>query len=212
MRHHLAPAIGGLLACVGTAAAQVNPVNPWHSLPSTSAREVSLSETNSSLSLDGLVVNRLQGDATNPLLSFSLAPGERIVGLDWSLLLESSGSGVLSDLRLALYGVGANGSVGDGVVIRPAGGINFSGSFRVQDEWLGLSGTDGVLDLDDLGLDFTAGNDGWVYVELYSVYQNANIRLGGNSTIRVLTDAVPTPGVGVALGAFGLLSTRRRRR
>jgi|GEM_PF-3529566 len=212
MRYHLALAIGGLLACEGTAAAQINSINSWHSVPGGAAREVSLGETSGLLALDGLTVNHLQGSANNPLLSFSLEPGERVTGLDWSLQLGAAGSGVLSDLRLALYGVGANGSVGEGVVISPANGINFGGTFRIEDEWLGLSGPDGVLDLESLGLDFMGGADGTVYVELYSVYQNANIRLDAVSTVRVFTDAVPAPGVATAFGAVALLGSRRRRR
>lgn len=212
MRYHLALAIGGLLVCEGTASAQIDPITPWHSLPNGAAREVSLGESAGSFSLDGLTVNHLQGSSNNPLLSFSLEPGERVTGLDWSLQLGAAGSGVLSDLRLAMYGVEANGSIGDGVIISPANGINFGGNFRVADEWLGLSGPDGVLDLESLGLDFSGGTDGMVYVELYSVYQNANIRLDAVSTVRVFTEVIPAPGVATAFGTVALMSFRRRRR
>lgn len=203
----------GLAAACATTHAQINGLLPGQiNDPQATAERLALSSLGGSgLSFDGLTVSRLSGDSANPLFKLGMEPASRVIGLDWSLFVEASSPIKLSDLRIAVYSLDETGAPVRGVLLGPGEGINFSGSLRLDDERLGHSGADGVIDLAALGLDFNAGADDSVYVELFSVYSGDAITMKTGSTFKILTGNVPAPGSVALLGALGLVASRRRR-
>jgi len=212
MKHALILAMG--LAVAGTTAhAQINALFPGEmNAPRASAERSSLLESVAELSLDRKVITRNAGHSSNPLYKIDLADGMRLTGLDWSLNIEASSPNKISDLRIAIYSLDESGDPTRGVLVGPGDGINFTGTMRVEDEWLGLSGDDGILNLASLGLDFAPGSDGSVYIELYTVFEDDTLTMERDSTLRLFTGVVPSPGTAAVLGVFGLTAVRRRRR
>jgi len=212
MNHAITTAVG-LAAVCATAHAQINALFPGQMNESqATAERLSLSNLSASgITLDGLKTSQLAGNSTNPLFKLALEPASRVVGLDWSLYVHASNPVKLSDLRIAVYSVDETGAPVRGVLLGPGRGINFSGTMRLEDERLGRSGADGVVDLVALGLDFNAGTDESVYVELFSTYPGDTISMKTASTFRILTANIPAPGSLALLGTLGLVATRRRR-
>ncbi|MFT5424007.1 MAG: MYXO-CTERM domain-containing protein [Phycisphaerales bacterium] len=209
MNYALAMAMG-LAATCATAHAQINALLPGQMTgPLATAERESLLE--SGLSFDGLTLTELAGNASNPLFKLGIEPHSRVVGLDWSLAVTATNPMKLSDLRIAVYSIDGTGTPARGVLLGPGDGINFSGSTRLDDERLGYSGQDGVVDLTALGLEFDASADDTVYVELFSVYAGDSITINAGSTFRILTDNVPAPGSVALVGLVGLVASRRRR-
>lgn len=212
MNHAITTAVG-LAAVCATANAQINALFPGQiNEPLATAERLSLDSLSSSgLTLDGLKTSQLAGNSSNPLFKLGLEPASRVVGLDWSLYVNASNPVKLSDLRIAVYSIDETGAPVRGVLLGPGEGINFSGTMRLDDERLGHSGTDGIVDLVALGLDFNAGADESVYVELFSTYPGDTISMKTGSTFKIVTANVPAPGSVALLGTLGLVASRRRR-
>lgn len=212
MNHAITSALG-LAAVCATSHAQINALFPGQlSQSSATAERVTLSNIAASgLTLDGLKTSGLAGHSSNPLFELTVDPNSRVVGLDWSLNVNASNPVKLSDLRIALYSVNESGNPVSGVLLTPGSGINSAGTMRLTDERLGKSGADGVVDLTSLGLDFNAGSNSTIYVEIFSTYPGDDITMKADSTFKVITANVPAPGSVALLGTLGLIATRRRR-
>jgi PEP-CTERM motif len=125
----------------------------------------------------------VKGSAENTTLVYRVAPQAWITGLSWSVTATAFDPSWLSELTLDL-----SNSLGEGVQLSPADGINNAGSLT----------TSGQLDLVNSGLGFRLRPDGRLKLEFYDAFDDLAGAPDGRWSsgllqVHYLAAAVPEP-------------------
>lgn len=140
------------------------------------------------------------GELGNETRFLDLFAGARVTGLSWDVTLSAFGSSWLSDMGVDFSDGGTQGAS-----LFPGIGDDFSGSGSYV----------GSADLVDLGIDFTVGDSGRLFLEFFEFFYDGPVGADGVWTSGTLTVSyVPEPTsfalAGLALLGLGAASRRAR--
>ena len=139
------------------------------------------------------------GDSSNEIRFLDLFAGARVTGLSWNVSLFTIGSSWLSELSVEL-----NDGAGVFAQLSPGFGDDISGA----DSYAGSA------DLVALGIDFTVGSTGRLFLEFYESFNDFAGVDGGWRSGSLTVTYVPEPTsfalAGIALLGLGAASRRGR--
>jgi len=132
------------------------------------------------------------------------ASGSKVIitGIAWDGTMTATSPSWISDARFAFLDSNLDAA---GLFVTPGAGINSAGVD------VPLS-SQGMIKLDDVGLDDLQMADGILNVELYDAFSEPTHNIWGQgSTLSIQYNVIPAPAALALLGLAGLAGARRRR-